>query len=97
MCWEALGLRDLSDGHSPREGAQGSGVGTRHLEEGWMQQRMAVFNMTHCIRCRVYGLASESVVSVSASSEVSGTDIKIVRFLDKPVHTAFMCALLSFL
>ena len=51
----------------------------------------------HCIRHRVYGLASEAVVSASTSSDILGTYIKIVRFLDKPVHPAFIYALLSFL
>ena len=75
--------------------AQGSNAAAHHWEEGWMW--MTAFNTTHCIRRRVYGLASESVVSASTSSDIIGTCIKILRFLDKPVHSAFIYALLSFL
>lgn len=78
-----------------KEVAQGSDAAAYHLEEGWMW--MTAFNTMHCIRRQVYGLASESVVSNSTSSDILGTYIKMVRFLDKPVHPAFIYALLSFL
>ena len=80
-----------------KEVAQGSNAGSHHPEEGWMQQWMTAFNIMHFIRHRVYGLASEAVVSASTSSDILGTCIKIVRFLDKPVHPAFIYALLYFL
>ena len=78
-----------------KEVALGSDAAAHHREEGWMW--MTAFNTMHRIRRRVYGLASESVVSASTSSDILGTYIKIVRFLEKPVHSAFIYALLSFL
>lgn len=53
-----------------KEVAQGSNAAAYHLEEGWMW--MTAFNTMHCIRCQVYGLASESVVSAFTSSDILG-------------------------